>query len=137
MPWSAFLHSLVGLGVLAAPALPAAAVVGATLSLYGLFMVWYNVSTAAVRQVRVDPADQAVSHAAFRTVTWGVIPLSALMGGVFVELLTPHFGILVAAKITMVGATLIGVLVAWIPLAPTQARLDRERVDADSVAGAS
>lgn len=132
MPWSAFLHSLVGLGILAAPALHPAIALGATLSLYGLFMVWYNVSTAAVRQVRVNPADQAVSHAAFRTMTWGIIPVSALMGGVFVELLTPHFGILDAAKITMIGGTLIGVLVAWIPLAPTQRRLDRERAEAGS-----
>ncbi|MEO3778026.1 MFS transporter [Micromonospora sp. B11E3] len=132
MPWSAFLHSLVGLGVLAAPALPASVVLGATLSLYGLFMVWYNVSTAAIRQARVDPADQAVSHAYFRTVTWGIIPVSALLGGVIVELFVPRLGILDAAQTTMVGATLIGALVAWIPLAPTQARLDRERAAAEA-----
>ena len=90
-------------------------------------MVWYNVSTAAVRQARVDPADQAVSHAAFRTVTWGVIPFAALLGGVLVQALTPQLGILNAARVTMVGGTLIGVLFAWIPEAPTQARLDRER----------
>lgn len=129
MPWAAFLHSLAGLGILAAPAMSSAVVLGATLSCYGLTMVWYNISTAAVRQARVDPADQAVSHAAFRTVTWGVIPVSALLGGVFVQLLTPHLGVLDAAKSTMVAATLIGVLVAWIPLAPTQSRLDRERAE--------
>ncbi|BEL02166.1 MFS transporter [Actinoplanes sichuanensis] len=127
MPWSVFLHCLVGLGVLAAPALNSAVVLGVTLSLYGLFMVWYNVSTAAVRQARVRAADQAVSHAAFRTVTWGVIPFAALLGGVLVEQLTPAHGVLDAARITMVGGTLIGVLFAWIPIAPTQARLDRER----------
>ncbi|GAA3339094.1 hypothetical protein GCM10020358_21590 [Amorphoplanes nipponensis] len=93
-------------------------------------MVWYNVSTAAVRQARVDPADQAVSHAAFRTVTWGVIPFAALLGGVLVELLTPHVGVLDAARVTMVGGTLIGVLFAWIPLAPTHSRLARERAAA-------
>jgi len=130
MPWAAFLHSFVGLGVLAAPGLAPAVVLGVTLSCYGLTMVWYNISTAAVRQARVNPADQAVSHAAFRTVTWGVIPLSALLGGVFVQLLTPHLGVLGAAKTTMVAATLIGVLVAWIPLAPTQAHLNREHAEA-------
>jgi MFS family permease len=132
MPWSVFLHCFVGLGILAAPFLPPAIVLGVTLSLYGLFMVWYNVSTAAVRQARVNPADQAVSHAAFRTITWGVIPFAALLGGVLVEVLTPHFGVLDAAKITMVGGTLIGVLFAWIPEAPTQSRLDRERAAAES-----
>jgi MFS family permease len=131
MPWSVFLHCLVGLGILAAPALPPALVLGATLSLYGLFMVWYNVSTAAVRQARVNPADQAVSHAAFRTITWGVIPFAALLGGVLVQALTPRYGVLDAARSTMVGGTLIGVLFAWIPLAPTQARLDRERAEVD------
>ncbi len=127
MPWSVFLHCFVGLGILAAPALPPALVLGVVLSFYGLFMVWYNVSTAAIRQARVDPADQAVSHAAFRTITWGVIPFAALLGGVLVQLLTPHFGVLDAARITMVAGTLMGVLFAWIPEAPTQARLDRER----------
>lgn len=126
MPWSVFLHCLVGLGVLAAPALPSAVVLAVTLSFYGLFMVWYNISTAAIRQARVDPGDQAVSHAAFRTITWGVIPVAALLGGVFVQALTPSLGVLDAAKATMVGGTLIGVLFAWIPLAPTRRRLDRE-----------
>ncbi|WP_433729132.1 MFS transporter [Actinoplanes sp. CA-051413] len=130
MPWSVFLHCLAGLGILAAPALPPALVLGVTLSFYGLFMVWYNVSTAAVRQARVGPADQAVSHAAFRTITWGVIPFAALLGGVLVELLTPRVGVLDAARIAMVGGTLIGVLFAWIPLAPTHARLARERAAA-------
>jgi hypothetical protein len=37
--------------------------------------------------------------------------------------------VLDAAKSTMVAAPLIGVLVAWIPLAPTQSRLDRERAE--------
>jgi MFS family permease len=133
MPWSVFLHCLVGLGILAAPMLPSALVLGVTLSFYGLFMVWYNVSTAAVRQARVNPADQAVSHAAFRTITWGVIPFAALLGGVLVQLLTPHTGVLDAARITMVAGTLIGALFAWIPEAPTQSRLDREQAEADAV----
>jgi MFS family permease len=132
MPWSVFLHCLVGLGILAAPALPSALVLGVTLSLYGLFMVWYNVSTAAVRQARVNAADQAVSHAAFRTITWGVIPFAALLGGVLVQLLTPHVGVLDAARFTMVAGTLIGVLFAWIPEAPTQSRLDREHAEANA-----
>jgi predicted MFS family arabinose efflux permease len=126
MPWSVFLHCLVGLGILAAPALPSIVVLAVTLSFYGVFMVWYNVSTAAIRQARVDAADQAVSHAAFRTVTWGVIPFAALAGGVLVQVLTPHLGVLDAARVTMAGGTLIGVLFAWIPIAGTQSRLDRE-----------
>jgi MFS family permease len=126
IPWSIFLHSLVGLGVLFAPWLPAAAVLGVTLTLYGIFMVWYNVSTAAVRQARVPSRDQAVSHAAFRTITWGVIPFSVLAGGIIVDAFAGRYGILGAAKWTMVGGTLIGTLFAAIPLAPLAGLLRRE-----------
>ncbi|HEX6873973.1 MAG TPA: MFS transporter [Micromonosporaceae bacterium] len=136
MPWAIFLHSAVGLGILAAPALPAALVLGATLTLYGIFMVWYNVSTAAVRQARVPASEQAVSHAAFRTITWGVIPLSVFAGGVIVESLTGTFGILDATKITMVFGTLIGTFFAALPLAPLHAMLRREQAEADRTAQA-
>jgi MFS family permease len=130
MPWSIFLHSLVGLGVLAAPALPPAVVLAATLACYGFFMVWYNVSTAAVRQARVPAADQAVSHAAFRTITWGVIPLSVFVGGVLVEALTGRFGVLDATRTTMVAGTLIGTFFAAVPLAGLHAMLEREKAAA-------
>ncbi|HIV56652.1 MAG TPA: MFS transporter [Candidatus Stackebrandtia faecavium] len=128
-PISLFMHCFVGLGVLLAPWLPAALVLFVTQSLYGLFMVWFNVSTAAIRLARVPAEDQAVSQAAFRTITWGIIPFAALIGGVLVEALTGPLGILNAAKYTMVGATLIGVLVGWIPLAPTHRRLEREKAE--------
>jgi MFS family permease len=127
MPWSIWLHSVVGLGILAAPAFPPAIVLGATLTLYGIFMVWYNVSCAAVRQARVPSADQAVSHAAFRTITWGVIPVSVFVGGVMVNQLTGGFGILNATKITMVIGTLIGTLFAAIPLSGLQSLINREK----------
>jgi len=139
MPIAVFAHSAVGLGILLAPTLPSALVVGAVLSFYGVTMVWYNVCTAAVRQVRIPVADQAVSAAAFRTLTWGIIPVSALMAGVFVQLLTPGHGILNACKITMVCATLIGTFFAWPPEAGTQRKLDREKAlaEAASAAGAA
>jgi hypothetical protein len=68
-----------------------------------------------------------VSHAAFRTITWGVIPFSVLAGGIIVDALAAGHGILGAAKLTMVGGTLIGTLFAAIPLAPINALLRRER----------
>ncbi len=126
MPWSIWLHSVVGLGILAAPVLPAAVVLGVTLTLYGIFMVWYNVSCAAVRLARVPPEDQAVSAAAFRTITWGIIPISVFVGGVLVEALTGPYSVLGATKITMVFGTLIGTLFAAIPLAGLQRLIDRE-----------
>jgi MFS family permease len=136
MAWSIWLHSFVGLGILAAPWLPGAVVLTVTLTLYGIFMVWYNVSCAAVRLARVPTEDQAVSAAAFRTITWGVIPLSVFVGGVLVELLTGSFGVLNATKITMVFGTLIGVFFAAIPLAGLQRLIDREREQAQEQASA-
>lgn len=126
MPWAIFLHSAVGLGVLAAPALPSAIVLGATLAAYGFTLVMYNVSTAAVRQVRVANEDQAVSQAAFRTVTWGIIPVAAFMGGVIVDAFTEPAGVLAATKYTMVAATLIGTFLAWIPIVTAHRRITRE-----------
>jgi MFS family permease len=134
MPVSIFLHSFVGLGILLAPMLPSAVVLAATLALYGTFMVWYNVSTAAVRQARVPAQDQAVSHAAFRTITWGVIPLSVFASGIIVQLLTGGFGILNAARIAMVFGTLIGAVFAWIPMLGLQGRIVREKAEAQTAA---
>ena len=45
--------------------------------------------------------NQGVMHAAFRTATWGVIPLAALVGGLAVTLLTAPLGILDAARVVM------------------------------------
>jgi MFS family permease len=130
--WSVFLHCFVGLGVLLAPMLPSAVVLCVVLSFYGVFMVWFNVSGAAIRQARVPAANQAISQGIFRTITWGVIPFAALLGGVLVQLLSPHFGVLNAAKITMVIGTSTGVLFAWIPLAPIQSMLNREKKAAEA-----
>jgi MFS family permease len=136
MPWAIFAHSAVGIGVLATPWLPAALVLGATLACYGFTLVMYNVSTAAVRQARVPNEDQAVSQAAFRTVTWGIIPLAAFVGGVIVDALTGPIGVLHATQWTMVAATLIGTVFAWFPIASAHARLRREQADAEAVAKA-
>ncbi len=116
-------HSLSGLGILAVPRLPGAAMLGVTLAFYGFFFAWYNINSAAVRQARVPLKDQAVIHGAYRTVTWGVIPISAFVGGWIVSALTPSMGVLGAAKVTMLAATVIGVS-SIIPLARMQRLLD-------------
>ena len=48
---------------------------------YGFFMSCINVCSAPIRQSRMSAENQGVMHAAFRTATWGVIPLAALVGG--------------------------------------------------------
>jgi len=112
-------HSLSGLGILAVPAFPATIVLGLTLSSYGFFFAWYNINSAAVRQARAPVRDQAVIHGAYRTVTWGVIPVSAFVGGWIVSALTGPLGVLDAARYTMLAATVIGVS-SLVPLAGMQ-----------------
>ena len=108
--WALLLHCLVGLGVLAAPALPSGVVIAVTLAGYGFFMSCINVCSAPIRQSRMTAENQGAMHAAFRTLTWGVIPLAALVGGLAVTLLTGPLGILDATRAVMAGGTLLAAL---------------------------
>ncbi|MGW4378472.1 MFS transporter [Kitasatospora sp. NPDC004531] len=125
MAWSLLLHCLVGLGVLAAPALPAGPVIAVTMGCYGFFMSCINVCSAPARQSRMSAQHQGAMHAAFRTATWGVIPLAALAGGLAVSLLTGPLGILDAARWTMVGGTLLAAC-SFLPALGVQARMDAD-----------
>lgn len=126
MAWGLLLHCLVGLGILAAPALPAAAVIGVTFGCYGFFMSCVNVCSAPIRQSRMTAENQGVMHAAFRTATWGVIPLAALAGGTAVTLLTGSLGVLDAARAVMVGGTLLAAF-SFLPAVGIQPLLDRAK----------
>ncbi len=117
-------HNLVALGILAAPTLPAAPVIGVTLGCYGFFMACINVCSAPIRQSRMSAADQGIMHAAFRTATWGVIPLAALVGGLLVTALSPGLGVLDAARITMVAGTLLAAC-SFVSAVRIQPLLDR------------
>jgi hypothetical protein len=130
-------HSLSGLGILAAPRFPAAVVLALTLSSYGFFFSWYNINSASVRQARVPLSEQTIIHGAYRTITWGVIPVSTFAGGWIVALLAQELPILDAAKFTMLAATVIGVS-AIIPLAGMQRLLATSPpMEPEPVAGAA
>ncbi|WP_433510638.1 MFS transporter [Nonomuraea sp. CA-143628] len=126
MAWGLLLHCLVGLGILAAPALPAAPVIGVTFGCYGFFMSCINVCSAPIRQSRMTAENQGVMHAAFRTVTWGVIPLAALVGGTAVTLLTGSLGVLDAAKVVMVAGTLLAAF-SFLPAVGIQPLMNRAK----------
>lgn len=129
MAWALLLHCLIGLGVLAAPTFPPGAVIAMTMGLYGFFMSCINVCSAPTRQSRMSAANQGVMHAAFRTATWGVIPLAALVGGLAVSLLTGPLGILDAARVVMAGGTILAAF-SFLPAIGIQPLLDtakRER----------
>lgn len=126
MAWSLLLHCLVGLGVLTAPALPSGPVIAVTMASYGFFMSCINVCSAPTRQSRMTARNQGVMHAAFRTATWGVIPLAALVGGLAVTLLTAPLGILDAARVVMAGGTLLAAL-SFLPAVGIQPLLDETK----------
>ncbi|MFJ9516711.1 MFS transporter [Kitasatospora sp. NPDC101801] len=136
LAWALLLHCLVGLGVLAAPALPTGPVIAATMGCYGFFMSCINVCSAPIRQSRMSAQHQGAMHAAFRTFTWGVIPLAALVGGVAVTLLTGPLGILDAARVTMVGGTLLAAC-SFLPALGVQSRLDAAAREQQAAADAA
>jgi MFS family permease len=125
MAWGLLLHCLVALGILAAPALPPALVIGVTFGCYGFFMSCINVCSAPIRQSRMTDDNQGVMHAAFRTATWGVIPLAALAGGWAVTALTGDLGVLNACRVVMVAGTLLAAF-SFVPAAGIQRLLDRQ-----------
>ncbi|GAA2144772.1 hypothetical protein GCM10009760_32660 [Kitasatospora kazusensis] len=123
LAWALLLHCLAGLGVLAAPALAAGPVIAVTMGCYGFFMSCINVCSAPARQSRMSARNQGVMHAAFRTATWGVIPLAALAGGLGVTLLTGSLGVLDAARVVMAVGTLLAAC-SFLPAVRIQPLLD-------------
>jgi MFS family permease len=129
MSWAMPAHSACGLGILAMGLAAPAVVLAVTLAAYMFFFAWYNICSQSVRQARMPIADQAVIYAAYRTVTWGVIPISAFTGGLAVTLLSHATDIRTAVTATMLAGTVVG-LSAFIPLSPVQPMLEREYVPA-------
>jgi MFS family permease len=132
--FSLLLHNLVALGVLTAPTVPPALAIALTMGCYGFFMSCINVCSAPIRQSRMSANNQGIMHAAFRTATWGIIPLAALAGGLLVTLLTPSIGVLDAARVTMVAGTLLAAC-SFLSAVRVQPLLDREAA-ASELAGA-
>lgn len=136
LAFALLLHNLSGLGILLAPTLPPGPVIAGTMACYGFFMSCINVCSAPIRQARMSAQNQGVMHAAFRTFTWGVIPLAALVGGVGVSVLTGPMGILHAARAMMVGGTLLAAL-SFFAAVRVQPVLDAAKAEADAAAVAA
>lgn len=132
LAFALLLHNLVALGVLTAPTVPPAVAIAVTMGCYGFFMSCINVCSAPIRQSRMQAANQGIMHAAFRTATWGVIPLAALVGGLLVSRLSPSLGVLDAARVTMAGGTLLAAL-SFLAALGVQPLLDRATAEAELV----
>jgi hypothetical protein len=125
LAFALLLHNVVALGVLTAPTVPPALAIAVTMGCYGFFMSCINVCSAPIRQSRMSATNQGIMHAAFRTATWGVIPLAALVAGLMVSTLSPSLGVLDAARVTMAGGTLLAAL-SFLAAIRVQPLLDRE-----------
>ena len=132
--FSLLLHNLVALGVLTAPTVPPALAIAVTMGGYGFFMSCINVCSAPIRQSRMSANNQGIMHAAFRTATWGIIPLAALTGGLLVTLLTPGIGVLDAARVTIAAGTLLAAC-SFLSAIRVQPLIDREAATSE-LAGA-
>jgi hypothetical protein len=129
-------HNLIALGVLTAPTVPSTIAIAVTMGCYGFFMSCINVCSAPIRQSRMKAENQGIMHAAFRTATWGVIPLAALTGGAMVGLLTPHLGVLDAARVTIAGGTLLASF-SFVAALRIQPLLDRAAADTELIGATS
>ena len=99
--------------------------IAVTLGFYGFFMSCINVCSAPTRQSRMSAENQGAMHAAFRTVTWGVIPLAALVGGLAVTLLTAPLGILDASQGGVMAGGTSSAAFSFLPRLADPAVLDR------------
>lgn len=126
MTTAAFAEPVFILGVAATPALPASVVLAASGMCAGFFQTLYVINSVSVRQARVGAAEQTATHATYRTLIYGVVPLGAFAGGSAVSLLTPELGPLGAAKSVVLGSAVVA-MIAALPLLGIQGLLGFEQ----------
>jgi predicted MFS family arabinose efflux permease len=95
------------------PTVVAVVIVAAGLGAFGFGVPFFNINQLSLRQSLTPTRLQARVHATSRTLTWGAIPLGALLGGLLGDhvglrqtLVISGTGTLAAAVIAYVGVTL-------------------------------
>ena len=76
----------------------------AMFAFYGLGMTVFNVHAVTLRQLRVEPTMLGRVNASYRTITFGVVPLGALLGGTVGGLLGFRVALALAGAGLVVGA---------------------------------
>lgn len=97
--------ALLGLPLAAAPGVATAAWLAAVLFLNSFGVAACNVHTFTVRQESVPDHLRGRTNAAYRTVSWGAIPLGAALGGAFAEVVGLRPALVVGV---------IGLATAWL-----------------------
>lgn len=96
------------LGPLLTPALPTEVAFGAAFLVNGLALGAYNVYSMSLRQAIPPPESLGSVIASYRMVSWGLIPVGALVGGTLADALGPHNALLtIAASMTLVSLLLL------------------------------
>lgn len=85
----------------------ASAVLIAALTLRGFATVAWNVMNVSLRQAVTPDALQARVHASIRVLTWGIVPLGSLLGGVLATLLSQVTGPRIGLTLVVVVGGLI------------------------------
>ena len=96
------------IGPLLTPALPTEVAFGAAFLVNGLALGAYNVYSMSLRQAIPPPESLGSVIASYRMVSWGLIPVGALVGGTLADVLGPHSALLtIAASMTLVSLLLL------------------------------
>lgn len=96
------------LGPLLTHALSVKVAFGAAFLVNGLALGAYNVYSMSLRQAIPPPESLGSVIASYRMVSWGLIPVGALVGGTLVDTLGPHNALLtIAASMTLVSLLLL------------------------------
>jgi len=96
------------LGPLLSRTLPVQVAFGAAFLINGLALGAYNVYAMSLRQAIPPPESLGSVIASYRMVSWGLIPVGALVGGALADTLGPHNALLtIAASMTLVSLLLL------------------------------
>ncbi len=96
------------LGPLLTHALSVKVAFGAAFLVNGLALGAYNVYSMSLRQAIPPPESLGSVIASYRMVSWGLIPVGALVGGTLADTLGPHNALLtIAASMTLVSLLLL------------------------------
>ncbi|MDT0270429.1 MFS transporter [Streptomyces sp. DSM 44915] len=112
---SLFLLVLIQAVVFAVAGLSSHAVlVGAVMSLLGLAVVLWNVTTVSLRQTLIPDRLLGRVNSVYRLLGWGTIPLGTALGGLLVTVMEPHWGREVALRspLLLTAVVLVALAVA-------------------------
>ncbi|MEV7457104.1 MFS transporter [Pseudarthrobacter oxydans] len=90
-------------------AVPSPIVVGIALVTYGIVSMLWNVVVVSYRQRTIPPEIFGRVNSAYRWLTWGVIPIGSVLGGVISAYLGLTLSFIIAGLIPLIAGLIVGV----------------------------